>query len=318
MLGVGGRIMSEPLNAAAVLRYYDQTRWDYKHLWKSDSTLGIHFGYYDGLAPTHRLAVQRMNEVLASAAAIDASDVVLDAGCGLGGSAIWLAAALGCSVLGINIVPYQLQLARQAAASRNLGHLAQFDARDYADTGLPAASFSVVWALESVVHAPSKEAFAREAYRLLRPGGRLVLAEYMARGNPQLTADEAEIFTPWLQGWAMPGLMTEQGYRTALHDAGFLTASVTDMTVNVRPSLARLDRITRSLLPFAPAARRCRLITQGQLENARASAAQVKALKLGLWSYKLVVARRGDAPISAEDASRIRKGGRIPRHEMGR
>ncbi len=84
--------MSEHQHYTAVLRYYNETRWDYKHLWQSDKTLAIHFGYYDEQATTHRKAVERMNGALAAAAAINSSDLVLDAGCGMGGSTIWLAA----------------------------------------------------------------------------------------------------------------------------------------------------------------------------------------------------------------------------------
>ncbi len=59
-------------------------------------------------------------------------------------------------------------------------------------------AFTLIWALESVVHAPSKGDFAREAFRLLKPGGRIVLAEYMARDNPPLTSAEAAMLKPWL------------------------------------------------------------------------------------------------------------------------
>ncbi|HEY8719666.1 SAM-dependent methyltransferase [Pengzhenrongella sp.] len=276
----------------AVLRYYAGTRWDYKHLWRSEQTLAIHFGYYDDSATTHRQALARMNAVLASCARIDAADVVLDAGCGMGGSALWLAEHVGCPVLGINITAHQLQSARSAARQRRLDHLARFEARDYTSTGLPAADFSVVWALESVVHAASKAEFAAEAFRLLRPGGRLVLAEYLVRDHPVLTAAETEILRQWLDGWAMPSLLSEPDYRSVLGAAGFGPVRVWDITDRVRPSLARLDRITSALLPFAAALRSCRVIGRGHLENARACLAQLDALDRGLWRYKLLVAEK--------------------------
>ncbi len=90
----------------------------------------------------------------------------------------------------------------------------------------------------------------------------------------------------------MPSLLTEGTYRLLLGAAGFAGISATDITDNVLPSLERLGRITNALLPFAPALRSCRVITRGQLENARASAAQLNALRLGLWRYKLLVAER--------------------------
>jgi len=284
--------MSGQSHHGAVLRYYNETRWDYKHLWKSDETLAIHFGYYDGQATAHKRAVERMNEELATAVEVTASDVVLDAGCGMGGSSIWLAANVGCEVLGINITDYQLDVAITAAKRQQLESLARFEVRDYTSTELPSERFTVVWALESVVHAVSKPDFATEAFRLLKPGGRLVLAEYMVRDDPPIDSAEAEILKVWLEGWAMPSLLSEEMYRRVLGSAGFGQVSVRDITDHVLPSLTRLERITKFLLPVAPALRSCRVITRGQLENARASAAQISALKKGLWRYKLLVAER--------------------------
>jgi tocopherol O-methyltransferase len=289
---VGEVSMSGYSHHTDVLRYYNETRWDYKHLWKSDQTLAIHFGYYDDPDTAHKRAVERMNEELAAAVGVTPSDVVLDAGCGMGGSTLWLADHVGCEVLGINITDYQLEIARAAARRQGLEARARFEARDYTSTELPAGEFTVVWALESVVHAASKPEFAAEAFRLLRPGGRLVLAEYMVRDEPPIAAAEAEILKVWLDGWAMPSLLTEQMYRQVLAAAGFALPRVTDITDHVLPSLTRLERITNLLLPVAPALRSCRLITRGQLENARASAAQIGALKQGLWRYKLLVAER--------------------------
>ncbi|MDQ1538041.1 MAG: hypothetical protein QOE58_2434 [Actinomycetota bacterium] len=287
--------MSGQSHHAAVRRYYDETRWDYKHLWKSDETLAIHFGYYDDHGPEqagHKEAVQRMNEQLAAAVAVTSADVVLDAGCGMGGSTIWLASNIGCEVVGVNISLYQLEAAKAAAKQRQFEDLVRFDARDYTSTGLPSETFTVIWALESVVHALSKPDFATEAFRLLKPGGRLVLAEYMVRDVPPIDHTEAEVLKVWLDGWAMPSLLSEEMYRQVLGAAGFGGVRVSDITDHVLPSLSRLERITNRLLPIAPALRACRVITGGQLENARASAAQMTALKRGLWRYKLLVAQR--------------------------
>jgi tocopherol O-methyltransferase len=154
-------------------------------------SLGIHFGYYDDQHRDHDAAVLNINRKLADVAGISKQDRVLDAGCGIGGSSLWLAANRRCRVVGINIVPWQIQQAQALAAQRGLQALADFQLADYADTKLKADSFTVVWGLESVVHAADKQAVIQEAYRLLQPGGRLVIAEYMLTINRLAPSEQA-------------------------------------------------------------------------------------------------------------------------------
>jgi len=102
--------------------------------------------------------------------------------------------------------------ARGFAAARKLGDRVAFEQADYTRTPFPAASFDVVWALESLCHAPDKAAFYREAARLLRPGGRLVIAEYVRAARPLSTQREG-LLHQWLDGWAIPDLDTRAEHR---------------------------------------------------------------------------------------------------------
>ena len=173
-----------------ILAYYEETKWDYKYLWKSEETLAIHFGYWDELATSHAASLMRINAVLAQLMELRAGERVLDAGCGFGGSALWLASTIGCQVVGVNITPYQVAKARQSARELGLADLVQFALSDFRRTGLRSASFDAVWALESVVHANDKAEFVAEASRLLKPGGRLAIAEYLLRDDPPVVGDE--------------------------------------------------------------------------------------------------------------------------------
>jgi tocopherol O-methyltransferase len=74
-----------------VSEYFDQTHDDYRRLWGIDRHLGLHCGFFDKAHNRHDAAVTNMNRVLAEAVGISPGDRVLDAGCGIGGSAIWLA-----------------------------------------------------------------------------------------------------------------------------------------------------------------------------------------------------------------------------------
>ena len=160
-----------------VINYFDQTHNDYRLLWGIDRHLGLHCGFFDQHRRGHDDAIRHMNQVLATVATLSPGERVLDAGCGIGGSAIWLAENVDVSVVGVNINAKQIERGCRLVSERVLQQRIQLQVADYCATDFANESFDVVWALESVCYAEDKQAFLSEAYRLLRPGGRLVIAD---------------------------------------------------------------------------------------------------------------------------------------------
>jgi tocopherol O-methyltransferase len=282
-----------------VNEYYRATAFDYRTFWTGQNDLAIHFGYWDASVKTHAASLLRMNEVLTQRAAIQGRDHVLDAGCGYGGSSIWLARTIGGTVTGIAIVPFQIEKAKRHAHTQGVEQQTTFWVQDYTATSFPSASFDVVWALESVVHAQSKQTFLQEAYRLLKPGGRVIMAEYTLRDEPRLTPAEQQLLQPWLEGWAMPNLLTANAYRALLTAVGFRQVMADDITPNVRPSLSRLGWLSLAMLPFVSClwygAKGLGLphwFSQTRYRNILGSAAQYRALNRKLWTYSLILGQK--------------------------
>jgi tocopherol O-methyltransferase len=275
----------------AVVAYYDQTWLDYRLLWLNRRTLSVHFGYTDATTRGHADALLNMNRVLANRAGIQPGARVLDAGCGVGGSSIWLAQTRGALVVGITPVASQVARARGFAAACKLGDQIAFEQADYTNTPFPAASFDVVWALESVCHAPGKAAFYREAARLLRPGGRLVLAEYIRAARP-LSARGEQLLHQWLDGWAIPDLDTRAEHLAHAAAAGLVDARIDDITAHTRPSLRRLYQLTRWCYPLALTGRAVGIRSAIQHGNVIGSICQYQALDRGLWFYGIIAATK--------------------------
>ena len=143
----------------SIIKYYDETRLDYRILWFRDRNRSVHFGYYGDGIQNHGDALLNMNRVMAQKAEIKTGDQVLDAGCGQGGSAVWLAENYDVHVTGVTLVPHQVQKANKNARKTGLTHKVSFHERDYTDTGFEDESFTVVWACESVCHALNKKDF---------------------------------------------------------------------------------------------------------------------------------------------------------------
>lgn len=285
--------------SARVIRYYNATSTDYKWFWTGPEDLAMHFGYYDATVRGHKASLLKMNAVLAGYVRIAPADRVLDAGCGYGGSAIWLARQIGCQVVGITLVPTQVQEARQCAARDQVVDKVRFEQMDYVTTTFPDASFDVVWALESIIHTERKLELLREAYRLLRPKGRIVTAEYLLRDHPPLAEAELAALAPWLDGWALARMVSVSDFARLAREAGFANVTTHDLTEHVRPSIDRLGKLRLPMLPTAQIAAvlarglcALGLFSRDRLRNYEAGVAMAKALRAGHWEYIVMVAEK--------------------------
>ncbi len=275
-----------------VNQYYDSTVIAYRALWTGRKDLAMHFGYYDESVQTHQDSLLKMNSVLSGLAEISAEDHVLDAGCGYGGSSIWLARNTGCQVTGVTIVPYQIRKAEKYLRKYGPSEKVRFLCQDYSRTSLPDGSFSVVWGLESFVHAERKRDVIAEAWRLLDSGGRLLISEYMLMEGRIFSENEENIIRGWLKGWAMPNLLSPEEYKSILEERGFYGVEIHNLTENVRPSLRRLGKMAYILEPPFRLLYRLGLLSSVNMENIAASACQRRALEQGLWEYKVIVAKK--------------------------
>jgi cyclopropane fatty-acyl-phospholipid synthase-like methyltransferase len=275
-------------------RYYDETWADYRWIWLSPRNLAFHFGYHDPNTPNHADALQNANAFLSTRAGVAEGSRVVDAGCGVGGSAFWLARERGARVVGLTLAHSQARQANRIAAENGLEDRTLFVHGDYSAAPLASGAFDVVWALESLCHAPDKAAFYREAARLLRPGGRLVVAEYMRTARP-LPAEGERVMREWLDGWAIPDLDTPAEHAAHASRAG-IRAHVEDLRSLVAPSLHRLHRIARVTYPLARIARTMGLRSVVQHGNVIAAIRQWQALQREWWTYGLLSGTKpGDA-----------------------
>jgi cyclopropane fatty-acyl-phospholipid synthase-like methyltransferase len=274
-----------------VVEYYDQTRFDYRAVWQNSDNLAFHFGYYEPGIREHAHALSNANRVLSRIARVRPGDRVLDAGCGVGGSSLWLARHHAVEVVGITPVEHQVAKAREVTRHRDLQDRVSFEQADYLGTPFADASFDVVWALESLCHAVDKRAFYREAFRLLRPGGRLVVAEYVRTGR-DLDPASARLMEEWLAGWSMPDLDTAEEHVAAAEGVGFAAAKLENYTWATRPSLSRLYKLSLATWPFNKVFYRLGLRSEAQHSNVVASRRQYELLMRGAWFYGILSAAK--------------------------
>jgi tocopherol O-methyltransferase len=274
-----------------IARYYDRTGFDYAVVWQSPFAGSLHFGFWTPRVRTLKGALIEQTRTMARAAKVGEDSRVLDAGCGIGGPAMVLAQEYGAVVTGVTIAARQVTTARRRASRKDLLGKVDFALVDYTDTPYADETFDVVWAIESVCHADDKGAFLKEAARLLRPGGRLVIADGFA-ADRTLTKAEADVMRSWLDGWRVPHLLSLESFSEAAQQAGLQTLSSQDVTDLVMPSSRRLYASSVALGGFHRAGQLLGLRGEEHAGNIAAARDQYLALRAGMWQYGLFLAEK--------------------------
>lgn len=283
--------MNMPIDEQKIIEYYDSTEIDYKLLWDLNQSMAVHLGYWDQKTRNLPQALQRENEILAEMAKIQKSDRVLDAGCGVGGSAIFLAKKFGCRVVGITLSQKQVESAIRNAKRHGVENLTAFHRMDFTRTSFGDEEFDLVWAIESVCHADDKKEFIREAFRILKRGGRLIVADGFAAKNYYNEPGAAQM-QKWLNGWAVNFLETIRNFEGYLSEVGFKNISFSDVTKNVMPSSRKLYLYSFPGLVFGKIAELLKIRTKTQMANIVTAYNQYKALKTDLWKYGIFYAEK--------------------------
>lgn len=269
--------------------YYQETWMDYRMLWLNPTNRAIHFGYEDETTKNHSDTLLNMNRVLGANLRPEAGNFILDCGCGVGGTAMWMAENFDVKVVGITVTPDQVQRGNRYAAERGLGDRVRIALQDYTNMAFPDNTFDRVYGLESVNYAVSKRQYLSEAFRVMKPGGRLTVQDGF-RADRALTPAEHKLQESWLAGWVVPNLASLPGFAQDAEDVGFVNVTQRDCTPQVIKSCRRLYRVTMACYPIAAGMHKVGLRSDLQHGNVVAARDQYRAMKRGLWGYGIVTA----------------------------
>jgi tocopherol O-methyltransferase len=166
-----------------IQEFYDASSGLWEGIWGEH----MHHGYYgtDGNLKLDRRQAQidLIEELLKWGDNFDINKPknILDVGCGIGGSSLYLAQKFDAMVTGITLSPVQANRAQERARAAGLQEKSDFQVANALEMPFADRSFDLVWSLESGEHMPDKVKFLQECYRVLKPGGKLILATWCHR-----------------------------------------------------------------------------------------------------------------------------------------
>jgi len=218
-----------------IKNFYDASSGLWEQVWGEH----MHHGYYgpDGKQRKERRQAQidLIEECLAWAKVQTASQI-LDVGCGIGGSSLYLAEQFGASAAGITLSPVQANRATQRAEAAGLSQRVSFQVADALAMPFPNESFDLVWSMESGEHMPDKQKFLQDCYRVLKPGGKFLMATWCHRPTPPaLTPDEQQHLEKIYRVYCLPYVISLPDYAQIAQETGFKAIQTADWSEAVAP-----------------------------------------------------------------------------------
>jgi len=256
----------------------------------ADSHRGyMNFGLWDDGTTEYVRAAERMVEQLGELIGLAPGSRLIDAACGRGTQDLYLLSRFGAlSVDALDITRNNVALARaQAAARVGPGEL-RFHHASATRMPFPDASFSHAICVEAAHHFDTREAYLREVFRVLQPGGRIALADIVMRRPPETRTERAWVHAATAL-WRIPraNLVTLDGYRAGFVDAGLRLVSIEEVSARTFPGYYRAQR--------EPTRRRELIASRGRLGAAVGAVMNFAAHRVyqaGLLDYLLVSAEK--------------------------
>ena len=225
-----------------IQEFYDASSGLWEQIWGEH----MHHGYY-GRAGNYKIErrqaqIDLIEELLIWAGCEEREDAprnIIDVGCGIGGSTLYLAEKFDANATGITLSPVQASRARERAIEANLGHKVQFEVANALLMPFADNTFDLVWSLESGEHMPDKTKFLQECYRVLQPGGKLILATWCHRETNslagKLTTEEVKHLQEIYRVYCLPYVISLSEYRAIAIECGFQNLRSDDWSMAVAP-----------------------------------------------------------------------------------
>jgi tocopherol O-methyltransferase len=221
-----------------IQQFYDSSSELWEQIWGEH----MHHGYY-GRAGTYKIDRRQAQidiiEELLDWAKVQSAENIIDIGCGIGGATLYLAQKFNAMATGITLSPIQAARARERAREMNLEDKAHFEVADALNIPFKDNNFDLVWSLESGEHMPDKTKFVQECYRVLKPGGTLILATWCHRPTNslagELTADEKKHLEDIYRVYCLPSTISLPEYEAIALSCGFKNLRSDDWSMAVAP-----------------------------------------------------------------------------------
>ncbi|KAJ7562470.1 hypothetical protein O6H91_03G070300 [Diphasiastrum complanatum] len=283
-----------------IKNFYDSSSGIWEDIWGEH----MHHGYYESEVPLfkgslslHQDAQIKMIEEALAWARIPEDESgrpksVVDIGCGIGGSARYLARKYGAKVHGITLSPRQVQRATEITAAEKFRNQVTFQVADALNQPFPDNEFDLVWSMESGEHMPDKKRFVSELARVAGRGGQILIVTWCHREllptETSLKQNEKELLDKICDAYYLPAWCSASRYIQLAEEFGLKEIKTADWSKFVAPFWPAVIGSAISLKGLSG------LFKSGwtTIKGALAMALMVQGYRQGLIKYTLITARK--------------------------
>jgi tocopherol O-methyltransferase len=267
-----------------VAEHYNDLDEYYRALWGEH----LHHGLWLNGRESVEVAVRNMIDLVAEKARAQDAEVC-DVGCGYGGTSRVLAADYNSRVTGVTVSEKQYEYARtQQVTDGNPNILL----KNWMENDFPESQFDAVLGIECFTHMPDQTKFLSEAFRVLKPGGRMVLCVWMTSEEPT-TYQRKKLLAPIITEGRLTHMPTPSECADMVTSAGFEVIEQEDLSQQVAKTWQICVRRAIGKILCTPAY--WKFLLDASKKNrvfVRTLFRLDKAFKTGCMKYGLIVAEK--------------------------
>jgi cyclopropane fatty-acyl-phospholipid synthase-like methyltransferase len=282
------------MNENDVAGYYDKNTKSFLRRGQGGKSLAIHRAVWAPGVCKRTDAFQYINERILQALTAESASSVLDLGCGVGGSLLYLASRYAASYAGITRSAVQAKIAQDLIRNNRMNDYVRIVNGDFADPqpyrklALQSRSLSAAFAVESFIHAGNPQRLAALLGSFIAPRGFVIICDDMLNKDPEQAGRRPQrLLEEYRRGWHVKSLLTAGEMDRIFSSAGFCRIKSEDFTPYLELDRPR-DMVIRLLVNLF----RHSALRASWWENMLGGNALQLCLKNGVVKYKYTLYRK--------------------------